>query len=360
MSAQKRLRVGLIGAGTIAFSAHLPAMRILDHLVELVAVADIREDNAARAAREFGASAHYADYREMLQREDLDFVDICTPEFLHAEQTEAAAAAGAHVLCEKPMSSTPEEADRMIAACEKAGVTLMIAHSRRFTGRYRQIRAAIERGDIGEVRYVRENERRPVAMYDSLDLGTGYWVPEGDRPWIAKAAYTQGAALTNAVHETDLARWFIGRDAVSVYAQAQIVTPGAEVPDMISYTIEFDNGAIAAAEVVNQLPPGYPYFHMMEVIGRNGKINATDPTMSPLTVADRQGLTQKLNFPTLLHVDRAYVDEIEAFSRSLLAGDPPPLSPHDARAAVELSVAAVQSSASGKPVTLPLKSGEIS
>jgi predicted dehydrogenase len=335
-------------------------MRILDHIVELVAVSDIREENAARAAREFGALAHYTDYREMLQRGDLDFVDICTPEFLHAEQTEAAAEAGVHVLCEKPMSATPEEADRMITACEKAGVTLMIAHSRRFTGRYRQIRAAIERGDIGEVRYVRENERRPVAMYDSLDLGTGYWVPEGDRPWIAKAGYSQGAALTNAVHETDLARWFIGRDAVSVYARAQIVTPGAEVPDMISYTVEFDNGAIAAAEIVNQLPPGYPYFHMMEVIGRNGRINATDPSMSPLTVADRQGLTQKLNFPTLLHVDQAYVAEIEAFSRAILAGEPPPLSPHDARAAVELSVAAVRSSESGKPVALPLTSGETS
>jgi myo-inositol 2-dehydrogenase / D-chiro-inositol 1-dehydrogenase len=358
MSEQKRLRVGLIGAGTIAFSAHLPAIRILDSLVELVAVADVREENAERAAREYGAQAYYSDYRDLLARGDIDFVDICTPEFLHAEQTEAAAAAGVHVLCEKPMSSTPEEADRMIAACENAGVTLMIAHSRRFTGRYRQIRAAIDRGEIGDVRYVRENERRPVAMYDSLDLGTGYWVPEGDRPWIAKAGYSQGAALTNAVHETDLARWFIGANPVSIFARAQIVTEGAEVPDMLSYTVAFDNGAIAAAEIVNQLPPGYPYFHMMEVIGRTGRIKAIDPPMSPLTVADRHGITQKMNFPTLLHVDEAYVAEIESFARAIQRGEPPPLSPHDARAAVELSVAAVRSSELGQPVSLPLKSGE--
>jgi predicted dehydrogenase len=354
LSDRKRLRAGLIGAGTIAFSAHLPAIRILDHLVELVAVADIREDNAARAAREFGAQAYYSDYRDMLAHEELDFIDICTPEFLHADQTEASAQAGVHVLCEKPMSSTPQEADRMIAACREAGVHLMIAHSRRFTGRYRQIRAAIDRGAIVEVRYVRENERRPVAMYDSLDLGTGYWVPEGDRPWIAKAGYSQGAALTNAVHETDLARWFIGANPVSIYARARIVTPGAEVPDMISYNVEFDNGAIAAAEIVNQLPPGYPYFHMMEVIGTGGRIQATDPPMSPLTVADKQGMTQKMNFPTLLHVDQAYVNEIETFTRLLLHGEQPPITPQDARAAVELSVAAVRSSETGKPVTLPL------
>lgn len=357
MTEHNRLRVGLIGAGTIAFSAHLPAMRTLRNIVELVAVADVREENAIRAAREFGAQAYYTDYRELLDRGDLDYVDICTPEFLHADQTEAAAAAGVHVLCEKPMSATVEEADRMIAACKRAGVKLMIAHSRRFTGRYRQIRAAIERGDIGEVRYVRENERRPRSMYDSLDLGTGYWQPEGDQPWVANAKYSQGAALTNAVHETDLARWFVGRNPVSVYAEARILTKGAEVPDMISYTVEFENGAIGAAEIVNQLPRGYPYFHMMEVIGRAGRIQAVDPPMSPLTIADMNGVTQTMNFPTLLHVDQAYVEEIEAFARAILSDSQPPMSPYDARAAVELSVAAVQSSKSRQPMRLPLVNG---
>ncbi len=357
MADKKRLRVGLIGAGTIAFSAHLPAIRTLGHLVELVAVADVRKENARRAANEFGAQAYYSDYQDLLARGDLDFVDICTPEFLHAEQTEAAAAAGVHVLCEKPMSSTVAEADRMISACKRANVKLMIAHSRRFTGRYRQIHAAIEKGGIGEVRYVRENERRPRAMYDSLNLGTSYWTPEGELPWIANAKYTQGAALTNAVHETDLARWFIGRNPVSVYAEARIVTEGAQVPDMISYTVEFDNGAIGAAEIVNQLPGGYPYFHMMEVIGREGRIRATDPPMSPLTVADMTGLTQTLNFPTLLHVDRAYVAEIESFARAIQDDTDPPLSPHDARGAVELSVAAVKSSERRQPVSLPLVNG---
>lgn len=359
MGTSRRLRAGLIGTGTIAFSAHLPALRVLNHLVELVAVADIREENAARAAREYGAQAYYSDYRELLARGDLDFVDICTPEFLHAEQTKAAAAAGVHVLCEKPMSATLEEADRMISACHRAGVKLMIAHSRRFIGRYQHIRAAIDRGDIGEVRYVRENERRPLSMYDSLNLGTGYWTPEGDRPWILKAGYSQGAALTNAVHETDLARWFIGANPRSVYARAQIVTPGAEVPDMLTYTIEFENGAIGAAEVVNQLPRGYPYFHLMEVIGREGRITAQDPYMSPLTVASMDGMTQKLNFPTLLHVDRAYVNEIEAFATAILEDTDPPLSPQDARAAVALSLAAVRSSELGVPVSLPLE-GEAS
>jgi predicted dehydrogenase len=352
------LRVGLIGAGTIAFSAHLPAMRKLRDLITLVAVADIREENAARAAREFGAEASYTDYRELLDRNDLDFVDICTPEFLHAEQTEAAAAAGLHVICEKPMSSTVAEADRMISACERAGVRLMVAHSRRFTGRYRQIRAAIDRGDIGEVRYVRENERRPRSMYDSLGLNTGYWTPQGGRPWLTMAEFSRGAALTNAVHETDLARWFVGTNPRSIYAEARITEPGAEVPDMLTYTVEFENGAIAAAEIVNQLPRGFPYFHMMEVAGTGGRIKATDPMMSPLTIANDAGLTQPVNFPALLHVDQAYVDELEAFVGALRNDAPLPITPQEARGAVELSVAAVRSSQLGAPVTLPLAAEE--
>ena len=358
MSDRKRLRVGLIGAGTIAFSAHLPAYRKLRDSIELVAVADIRVENAERAAREFDAEAHYADYRDLLTREQLDFVDICTPEFLHAEQVEAAADAGVHVICEKPMASTIDEADRMIAACERAGIKLMVAHSRRFTGRYRQIRAAIDRGEIGEVRYFRENERRPRAMYDGLRLGTGYWNPEEGRPWLTMAQYSQGAALTNAVHETDLARWFVGQQPVSIYAEARITEPSAEVPDMISYTIRFANGAIGASEIVNQLPRGYPYFHMTEVIGTNGRVRATDPIMSPYTVADARGISQPVNFPTLLHVDQAYVDEIVAFTTAIRDDAPLPITPQEARGAVELSVAAVLSSRRAAPVSLPLTQEE--
>ncbi|MEA2530358.1 MAG: hypothetical protein QOG89_2002, partial [Thermomicrobiales bacterium] len=151
------LRVGVIGAGTIALSAHLPAIARLKGRVELVAIADVRAEVAEQAAARYGAEAAYGDYRQLLDRTDIDLVDICTPEFLHAEQTIAAAAAGKHVLCEKPMAATVAEADAMLDACRRAGVRLMIAHSRRFTPRYQRIRTAIDRGDVGEVRFVREN-----------------------------------------------------------------------------------------------------------------------------------------------------------------------------------------------------------
>lgn len=128
----------------------------------------------------------------------------------------------------------------MIAAAERAGVTFMVGHSRRFTRRYREVRAAIDSGAIafGAVRLVRENERRPRAMYSSLKLASDYWSPTG-KPWISVAGYTLGAPMTNAVHETDLLRWFAGSEAASVQAESRISDPEGEVSDYISITIRF-------------------------------------------------------------------------------------------------------------------------
>lgn len=347
-----KLRAGLIGTGTIAHSAHLPAMRYLHNEIELVAVADIRQDAAEAAVRDYGAGRWYADYRELLERDDIDFVDICTPEFLHCEQVVAAAEAGKHILCEKPMAATVSEADRMIQAAKDAGVMLMIGHSRRFTDRYRHAWQAIAEGRIGTVRLVRENERRPVAMYSALDLATGYWSPGGERPWVADPEYTRGAALTNAVHEMDLARWFTGDDAESIHAESRIVGEDAQVADFLTYTIQFNNGAIGAAEIVNALPPSYPYFHMLEIYGDEGYVKASDPEQSPYEVWQDSGMHYPTNFDQLLHIDNAYIREIGWFVRAIQYGAPPPLDPWDARQALALSLAAVESSQSGRRVYL--------
>lgn len=347
-----KLRAGLIGAGTIAHSAHLPAMSYLRNDIELVAVSDIRQETAEAAVRDFGAETWYSDYRELLARDDIDFVDICTPEFLHCEQVVAAAKAGKHILCEKPMAASVAEADRMIKAASDAGVMLMIGHSRRFTDRYRHAWAAIAEGQIGNVQVVRENERRPRAMYSALDLTTGYWSPGGERPWISDPEYTQGAALTNAVHEMDLARWFVGADAISVQAESRIAGDDVEVADFLSYTITFENGAIGSAEIVNNLPSAYPYFHMLEIFGDKGYVKAEDPAQSPYEIWRESGMRYPANFDQLLHIDSAYIREIGWFVRAIQYEAPPPLDPWDARQALAMSLAAVESSKSGRRVSL--------
>jgi predicted dehydrogenase len=345
---QQRFGVGVIGCGTIAQSAHLPAIARLRDRARLVAVADVRGPAAEHAARTWGAEEAYADYRALLERQDINVVVIATPEFLHPEQVQAAAAAGKHILCEKPMAPTVEDADAMIAAAKSAGVKFMVGHSRRFTPRYQAVRAAIDRGAVGQVRLVRENERRPRAMYRGLSLATGAWAPDGQRTWMSSAQYSLGAAMLNAIHEVDLLRWYVGDEVTSVYAESRTTDPDTEVPDFISIQMRFANGALAASEVVTNLPHDYPLYHHLEVFGTEGAINANDPDMRTYSETTADGAREPLNFDTLLHIDTAYEDELRGLLDAIERDTAVPLPPEEARQAVLLSVAAVWSSRKGQ------------
>ena len=344
----RRLRLGVIGTGSIATGAHLPAIAALPDLVELVAVADIRTEIAGTVGEATGAAVH-ADYRELLARDDIDAVDICTPEFLHAQQVVAAAEAGKHVLCEKPIAASLSDADAMIDACERAGVLLMIAHSRRFTPRYRRLHGAVDR--VGEVRFFRENERRPSAFPSAPEDAVPVWTPpagsDAALPWTRDAAYTRGAALTNAVHEMDLMRWFIGREPEAVFAESRVAAFDATTPDVISIMVRFEGGAIGASEIVNGLPPDHPVYHLTEVVGTAGALRALDDELAPVTVSMGGSVALPGNWGTLLHVQEAYVEEMRAFAEAVLAGRGALLAPRDARRALAMSLAAVESSETG-------------
>src|SRR5258705_3969542 len=141
------IRWGLIGCGDIARKRIAPAMRN-SPVCELVAVSRAQANLAEAFAKEFGARRWYADWRDLLQDKEIDAVYIATPVHLHAEQTIAAAQAGKHVLCEKPMALNVAECDRMIAACRANGVQLGIAYYRHFYPAIRRIKEIIAAGGI--------------------------------------------------------------------------------------------------------------------------------------------------------------------------------------------------------------------
>ncbi len=145
----KRLRWGLIGCGDISRKRVAPALREISEC-ELVAVNRARADQAEGFAKEFGADRWYADWRELLADGEIDAVYIATPVYLHAEQTVAAAEAGKHVLCEKPMAMNTAECDRMIAACEINGVKLCVAYYRHFYPVVHRAKEIIASGEIGK------------------------------------------------------------------------------------------------------------------------------------------------------------------------------------------------------------------
>ena len=348
-----KLRVGLIGCGSIATSAHVPALQRLSALLRVRSVCDIRPGEAERVAQSLGA-AWTTDYRRLLDDPQIDAVVITTPEFLHAEQTLAAVEAGKHVLCEKPMARTLSEADAMIVAARAAGVQLMIAHSRRFTSRYRRAHELLEAGAIGEPVLVRENERRPRLAGPNVPVSGWRPDPEKETTWYTQARYAAGTAFHIGVHEMDLLRWFAGSEARSVYMESKMTDSSQEVPDTVTIQIRFENGALGACDIFTHAPAGYPIHHEFEVFGTEGMLRSRDLDSLALTRFDSEGVKFPTAAESLLLVRDAYALEQRLFFESVVRGTPVPLDPRESRAALELALGAIQSSVTGQHVTLPL------
>lgn len=343
------LRVGLIGAGGIAESAHVPALRNLPGRVRLVAVADPNGGRAKALADPFDAD-YYEDYRALVQRKDVDAVIIATPERWHADITTAAAEAGKHVLCEKPIAHTLADADRMLRVTRDHGVRLMIGHSRRFTARYQALKDLLDENAVGAVALIRENERRARPASDG-----GYWSPGH---WTADPAQSVGVALTNGIHEADLSAWLARSEPVRIYAEAKILREGGKVPDFITWTITFANGVLATSEIVNGLPPSYPAYHQLEVYGTEGALRAKDHDMQSAVCYGTEGATHPISYSALLHQQDTYTRQLKAFADAVEGGGPLPVTPEEARAALYLALAAQESAERGRAVKLAAPTGE--
>ncbi|MGE3992104.1 Gfo/Idh/MocA family protein [Pseudorhodoplanes sp.] len=338
------LSLAIIGCGRIAQTAHARALADLSNRVRLTATADIELDAAKRVAQPWGADA-YSDYRRVLDRPDVDAVIVSTPEFMHHEQVVAAAAAGKHVLCEKPMANSLREADAMIAACERANVRLLVGHSRRFTRRYLEVERVLRSGEIGDVRLVRENERRNRSFGG---LSKVLWRPGH---WSGDPKTSHGVALMAGVHEADILRWFVGAEAVSVYAQHDVTGEGnVGIPDFISFTVKFSNGGIGSSEI-SRLPPGsYPAFHQLEVYGQRGLLRAKDSDSVSVSLFHEQGASFPAYEEILMATRYSYTRQLLEFVAAIDEKRTPRVSPYDARAALSIALAAVESAKTGLPV----------
>ena len=147
-----RIKVGIIGTGGISHS-HARGYKGNDDMVEIVAVADIDEARAKAAADEWGVGKHFTDYRKILDMPEVDAVSVCTYNQAHAEPTIAALEAGKHVLCEKPMAATLDDAIAMTKASQKADGLLMIAITSRFSADQLAAKRIVESGHLGRIYY---------------------------------------------------------------------------------------------------------------------------------------------------------------------------------------------------------------
>ncbi|WP_257352061.1 Gfo/Idh/MocA family protein [Pseudalkalibacillus decolorationis] len=202
----RRLRVGVVGCGSIAKHRHLPEYAMNEH-VEVTAVCDIVEDRAIEMAEKYGAKV-YTDYKELIANDEIDAVSVCTPNYLHAPVSIAALQAGKHVLCEKPMATSKEEGEQMISAAVEQDKKLMIAHNQRFVPSHVKAKQLIENGEIGKIYSFRTTFGHGGPEAWSMD-GKESWFFQKDKAFI-------GAMGDLGVHKTDLIRYLLGEEVVEV------------------------------------------------------------------------------------------------------------------------------------------------
>lgn len=197
MSSQSKVRVGVLGGGGI-LGAHAPGFNAAKDMATVTMVAEPDASRHERIRELVGKDVEIVpDYKDVLACKDVDAVDIILPHFLHMPATIAAAEAGKHVLVEKVMARNVWECDRMIEACDKAGVLLTIAHDRRYHGEWEAMKEIVDSGHLGEI------------FFWKLDHNQDVVFPEGT--WVrSRDGLGGGCIMSCLTHQIDGLRWYAG------------------------------------------------------------------------------------------------------------------------------------------------------
>ena len=228
--ARKTLRIGLIGVGGAAQVSHIPALKRTED-VELVALCDRDPEKVARVAQKFQVPHATSRLDDLLEDESIDAIDVCTPNFLHAPMSIAALEAGKHVLCERPLARSAEEARQMVRAARKADCVLMCSLQHRFRPDAILLRKFVEKGDLGEIFFSKAGWLRQRTDWDSDE-----WRRQ-------KRESGGGVVLDLGFQMLDLSLWVLGgRKVESVTASVHRQKKG-EVEDSATAFLRLETGA---------------------------------------------------------------------------------------------------------------------
>ncbi|MHC5269864.1 Gfo/Idh/MocA family protein [Enterococcus sp. LJL98] len=350
----KKLRVGIIGAGSISHE-HIQAYQKMPN-VELVALCDINTEQLEKMATLYQVGETYATKEEMLENAEIDAVSVCVWNSAHAECAIAALNAGKHVLCEKPMATTVEEAKAMQAAAEENGRLLMIGFVRRFGNDANIIMDFKEKDFFGEIYYGKATYLRRHGN------------PEG---WFGDKSRSGGGPLIDlGVHVIDLLTYLLGKNRpVSVYGatfqklfnrpdvkdkQGYISsTPGeiiCDVEDLASAMIRFDNGSVISIETSFSLNVKDDE-QKLELFGNKGGA-MLNPSLTLSTNMNGYMADVQLKMPTALSMDGLFYNEIQHFVECVLEGTPCLSPAEDGVVIAQIIEAIYQSAETGHEVIL--------
>lgn len=356
-----RLRTGITGCGKVG-AIHATALRKLPES-EFRAVCDSDPRRAEEFGRRFDARP-CTSTREMVERERLDVVVVCTPHPVHAAPTMEAISAGAHVLVEKPLAAGLADCDLMIQAAQAAGVQLGVVSQRRFFEPVQRMKRAIDEGRIG----------RPV-------LGTVVllnWRDEAyyrSDPWRGRWDTEGGGVLVNqSPHHLDILRWFMGPvEEITGYA-ANLNHPYVEVEDTAVAAIRFRGGGLGSIVASLSQKPGI--YGKIHIHGSNGASVGVETDTGASFVAGMSGMAapplndlwtipgEEGSLPLFEREDRERLEgvdpvehyhqmQVRDFLLAILENRPPLVTGEDGRAVVEIFEGIYRSSRTGAPCRIP-------
>jgi len=334
------LKVGILGAGFMG-QTHAQAYKNIDG-VELVAVADTNKEKAAEFGKKYNARV-YDDVEKIIERSDINIVDICLPTLLHEDCTVKAAKAGKHVFCEKPIALTLEQADNMIEAIDKAGVKFMVAHVVRFWPGYLEAKQIIDANEVGSPLH--------ISAHRMCEAPT--WSENG---WLVDSKRSGGVPIDMQIHDIDYINWIFGKPS-EVFAQA--VEARKDGQDHVSVVLRYPDKRQALIETGWMMPKGFPFTSGIRILCEqgcieylfrtSGNVEGRDTAQTSFVVykKDAGGVSKEL-----LPRD-PYAEELKYFiqciSEDREVENPRPV---DARAALEVAIAISRSARLTKVIRL--------
>ena len=349
-----KIGFGIVGCGMIA-EFHARAIQDIRG-ASVCAVFTSRPENGRKVAELVGGCAIYTDYAEFLKHAGLDIVNICTPSGAHLEPAVAAAAAGKHVVVEKPLEVTLARCDRLIAACHKHSVQLCTIFPSRFSPANIALKQAIEAGRFGRLTlgdtYVKW--WRTQAYYDSGGW-RGTWKLDGG-----------GAYMNQAIHNVDLLQWFMGDVADVTALTGTLAHERIEVEDTGVEALRFRNGALGVIEAATSVFPGL--LKKTEIHGTKGSVIVEQDDIllwqfEPAARSDsaiRQRFARKVgggggaSDPRAISY-RGHYEQLKDFVTAVRTGGAPLVGGEEGRKSVEIILAIYQAAKTGRRVALPLR-----
>ena len=335
----EKIKAGIIGCGRIS-SVYKAAFENLRDEVELVFAVDKELSRAEKLAAAFPGCG-YSDKLEDLLKQPLSVVHVLTPHFLHKEHGIACLEAGFHVLTEKPIAITAEDADAMIRAAKKNKRQLGVIFENRYIEGVQEVKRLIAEGKFGRITgaFSTLNWWRPPSYYECDWKGS--WEKEGG-----------GVVIDQAIHSLDLVRYMMGCEPVKVKGQIdRRILTNIEVEDVADAAITFENGAVYSFFACNYYTSNSPI--RVEISGENGTALLTQDEV----VIRLKGQEPRIVSPSVrsnvngeAYWGNYHEIQIRDFYRCLRAGKPVPVDPEDAKRTLELVLDIYRSSKEGREI----------